>query len=91
MNRIKICALTKLELDRIVELANFNDEQLKIFNSLNKGAQYDYGIMMELGICYTRYYEIKKIVVDKVYRLLVELGYEFAINREEKANKSLMN
>ena len=91
MNRIKICALTKLEIDRIVELGNFNEEQLKIFNALNKGAQYDYGIMMELGICGNRYYEIKKIVVDKVYRLLVELGYDFAINQEETAKKSRTN
>lgn len=85
MNRIKISALTKLELDRIVELANFNEEQYRIFTALNKDAQYDYAIMMELGLCCHHYYEIKKIVVDKVYRILVELGYDFALNKKKKS------
>lgn len=83
MNRIKISALTKKELDKIVELANFNDEQYLIFTALNKDAKYDYAIMMELGLCCKRYYALKKIVVDKVYRILVELGYDFALNKHK--------
>ena len=80
---IKVSALTKKEFERIKSEANFTELQLKIFEELNRDEIYDVGIMTKLGLSQREYYEIKKIVVDKVIRLANELGYTFAIKPKE--------
>ena len=61
--------------------ANFTDEQKAIFSELNKNKYYDYAIMVNLNIPNRRYYLIKKIVMDKAERIVVEMGYNYAINQ----------
>jgi hypothetical protein len=79
MSRVNISALTKSELDQVIAHANFTDDQLAIFNELNKNKFYDYAIMTNLNIPNRRYYNTKSIVVDKVERIAVEMGYTHAI------------
>lgn len=77
-NHINISALTKPELDNIQALANFNKEQTEIFLQLNYDAFYDYAIYNNMGISSRRYYNEKKIVLDKCDRIAQQLGYDFA-------------
>ena len=79
MSRINISALTKSELDQVIARANFTDDQRAIFDELNKNKYYDYAIMLNLNIPNRRYYDTKHIVVEKVERIVVELGYIHAI------------
>lgn len=79
MNRVKISALTRSEAQRVIEEANFSEDQLKIFNSLNQDRFYDYAIMDQLSLDRKRYYSIKKIVLDKVERIAELFGYKSAI------------
>ena len=80
---IKLSALTKKELERIKVEANFTQKQLMIYEELNKDEVYDQGIMLKLRMSSREYYELKKIVVDKVIRLAREFGYDFAIKPKE--------
>lgn len=90
---IKLSALTKREYELIKAEANFTPKQLSIYEELNRDEIYDQGIMMKLGMPSREYYELKKITVDKVVRIALELGYTFAIkpkeNREESDIKAL--
>jgi hypothetical protein len=78
-NRIRVNALTKSELEAVIAAANFTQDQAKIFNELNADLLYDIGIMAKLGIPPRRYYDTKRITVDKTERVLIELGYNHAI------------
>lgn len=80
MKRLKISALTKQELDLVVKEANFTDEQLAIFKELNKDKFYDYAIMSSLSIPTRKFYDLKKIILDKVERILHQFCYKRAIN-----------
>jgi hypothetical protein len=79
MKRVKISALTKRELDSVVGEANFTEEQLAVFNELNKDRFYDYAIMRILSLPARKFYELKKIVLDKVERISLQFGYDHAI------------
>ena len=68
-------------MDQIIARANFTDDQKAIFDELNKDKYYDYGIMLNLNIPNRRYYDIKKIVIDKAERIAVEMGYIHAIKQ----------
>ena len=68
-------------MDSIIARANFTDDQKAIFNELNKNKYYDYAIMLNLNIPNRRYYDIKKIVIDKAERIAVEMGYIHAIKQ----------
>ena len=83
MKKIDISALTRAELEHIVEEANFTEDQQKIFAALNKDSQYDYAIMMDIGISGRRYYKLKKIVMEKVERIAQQMGYIHAINSRQ--------
>ena len=90
---IKVSALTKKEYEAVKSLANFTELQAKIYEELNRDEVYDVGIMTKLGLSQREYYEVKKITVDKVIRIALELGYTFAIkpkeNREDSDKKAL--
>lgn len=68
-----ISCLTKQELEYVRDNANFTDEQAAIFDALNLGRYYDAGIMHALGISNRRYYDLKKIVIHKVERLMRDI------------------
>lgn len=78
-NRIAVNALTKSEMEAVRMAANFTHDQALIFEELNADVLYDIGIMTKLGIPPRRYYDTKRITVDKTERVLVELGYNHAI------------
>ena len=78
-NRIRINALTKSELEAVIAAANFTPDQAMIFKEMNTDLLYDIGIMAKLGIPPRRYYDTKRITVDKTERVLIELGYNHAI------------
>ena len=80
-NRVNLSALTQMELENLILKANFTDEQKAVFSELNKNKYYDYAIMINLNIPNRRYYNIKKIVMDKAERIAVEMGYNYAINQ----------
>jgi hypothetical protein len=81
MKRVDITALTKREKELIIEAANFNDDQLAIFNALNANKLYDIGIMTQLGLPNHRYYDTKLIVCMKVERLAIEYGLTHILRR----------
>ena len=74
-----------MELEQIIQRANFTDDQRAVFDELNKNKYYDYAIMLNLNIPNRRYYLIKKIVIDKTERLAVEMGYNTVLN--QRTNK----
>lgn len=78
-NRVMINALTKSELEAVIAAANFTPDQAMIFKEMNTDLLYDIGIMAKLGIPPRRYYDTKRITVDKTERVLIELGYNHAI------------
>ena len=63
----------------MIARANFTEDQRAIFDELNKNKYYDYAIMVNLNIPNRRYYNTKNIVMDKVERIAVEMGYNHAI------------
>ena len=79
--KVNLSALTQMELENVILKANFTDEQKAVFSELNKNKYYDYAIMINLNIPNRRYYLIKKIVMDKAERIVVEMGYNYAINQ----------
>ena len=83
-NRIDISALTKRELQAVLEAANFTEMQEVVFNAMNKDYMYDLAVMQHLGISPNRYYQIKKITVNKVERIAIENGYNHAIKTVKK-------
>ena len=83
-NRIDISALTKRELQAVLEAANFTEMQEVIFNAMNKDYMYDLAVIQHLGISPNRYYQIKKITVSKVERIAIENGYNHAIKTVRK-------
>lgn len=85
---IKVSALTKKEYETVKSLANFTELQAKIYEELNRDEVYDVGIMTKLGLSQREYYEVKKITVDKVIRIALELGYTFAIKPKENRENS---
>jgi hypothetical protein len=76
-------ALTRSEMEAVRAAANFTHDQELIFKELNADALYDIGIMTKFGIPPRRYYETKRITVDKTERVLVELGYNHAIKTDK--------
>ena len=78
---MNLSALTQMELENVIQKANFTDEQKAVFSELNKDKYYDYAIMINLNIPNRRYYMTKKIVMDKTERIVVEMGYNYAINQ----------
>ena len=78
-NRVRINALTKREIEAVIAAANFTPDQAMIFKEMNTDLLYDIGIMAKLGIPPRRYYDTKRITVDKTERVLIELGYNHAI------------
>lgn len=85
---IKIAALTKKEFEAIKAEANFTPNQLRIYEELNRDEIYDQGIMMKLGMSPREYYDVKKIVVEKVKRIATMLGYDFVIKPKENHENS---
>lgn len=77
--KVNISALTKREAQSVIEEANFSEDQLNIFNALNKDRFHDYAIMSDLSLDRKRYYNLKKIVLDKVARIAEHFGYKIAI------------
>lgn len=74
MKRVDITALTRREKELIIDAANFNEDQLAIFNALNANKLYDTGIMAQLGLPNHKYYDIKAIVYMKVEKIATENG-----------------
>ena len=79
MHRVMINALTKSEIAAVIDAANFTHDQAMIFNELNADVLYDIGIMAKLGIPPRRYYDTKRITIEKTERVMKELGYNHAI------------
>ena len=87
MNRVRITALTKSEIEAVLSAANFSHDQEAIFNELNKDTLYDIGIMSKLGIPERRYYDTKRTTIDKTERILQELGYFHALIHKGNQHK----
>lgn len=83
-NRIDVSALTKRELQAVLEAANFTEAQQVIFDAMNKDYMYDLAVMQHLGISPNRYYYIKKLTANKVERIVIENGYNHAIKTVKK-------
>ena len=68
--KVKFSALIKKDVEKIMEEANFTDEQMKIFSCLLKDKYTDVGIMEITKIPHKRYYEVKKIISEKIIRVM---------------------
>lgn len=62
--------MTQLEIDEVLNKCAFTDEQFRIFNLLLKNNCTDLGIMSNLKISNTRYYRHKRLIQDKINRIL---------------------
>lgn len=82
-HRIRLSALTKTELNKIFEEANFTIDQEKIFRAMNADTHYDFAVMSDLGLSPRKYYELKSIVVEKCVRISIQLGLYDAIKLKE--------
>jgi hypothetical protein len=78
-HRVMINALTRREMEDVILAANFTHDQEVIFKELNQDVLYDIAIMQKLGIPPRRYYDTKRLTVDKTERVLKYLGYNHAI------------
>ena len=61
-SKINYSILIKADVDKIMEMANFTEEQSKVFDLLLKDKYTDVGIMEKTKIPHKRYYETKKII-----------------------------
>ena len=58
--KINYSVLIKADVDKIMEMANFTEEQTRVFDLLLKDKYTDIGIMEKTKIPHKRYYETKK-------------------------------
>lgn len=73
VNRSDIDRFTKADICRILDEAHFNEEQLSVFDLLvSTRFMDDISIYMRLNLSQSRYYRIKKIVLEKINRILNE-------------------
>ena len=77
--RLKVCALTRSELQAIREEANLTAEEEKLLDLLNKGDRTDVGMMLDLGVTHHHYYRLKKVLCAKVDRIARAKGYGFIV------------
>ena len=63
--------LTRSQVEWLISEANFSEDQLHIFELLNRDALLDDGIMLKLGMNEKRYYHEKRAVIEKVKILLL--------------------
>ena len=82
MKRVEISALTRREKELIVDEANFNEDQLAIFNALNANRYCDFAIMAQIGLPTHKYYDIKGVVCMKVERIATEHGLTHVLRRK---------
>ena len=73
--RIRISKLTRREYNLVIDEANFSEDQLRLFQELNKDRFYDFAIMTDLNMSPRRYYDTKAVVIDKVERIARENGF----------------
>ena len=69
-SKIKFREFIRCDIERIVESANFTPDQKKIFDELCAGELNDLGIAMKLNLCESSYYAKKKIVLNKITRIM---------------------
>lgn len=77
--KIKLSALNRSERERLVDAANFTEQQLEIFDLMTRD-MYDVAIIHRLNISASTYYRTKKITVDKIVRTAKEIGLDSVIN-----------
>ena len=68
--RIKFDEFIQSDIDRIVVAANFSPEQRRIFDELCAGNLNDIGIAAKLNLCESSFYAKKKIVLQKIARIM---------------------
>ena len=85
--KVKFSALIKKDVDKIMEEANFTDEQMKIFSCLLKDKYTDVGIMEITKIPHKRYYEVKKIISEKIIRVMNKQIVYLRIHNEKRKIK----
>lgn len=68
---LEFTKFTKKEIDKILAECSFNEIQLKIFNLLLDDKYNDIGIILNLDISHNKYYKIKRIIRDKINRVLL--------------------
>lgn len=71
--KINCSEFVQAEYEKIVALARFTDEQRGIFDLLNEDKLNDEGIMLKMNLSRKRYYKVKKIVLQKVIKILPNL------------------
>lgn len=71
---MKYSRLIRSDIEKIVQEANFNDEQMAVFQELTKPSygvrDTDTAIFMKLCISRAKYYTLKNEVNDKISRIL---------------------
>lgn len=68
--KIKFDQFIQSDVDHIIGSANFSDEQRCIFDELCSGRLTDSGIAAKLNLSDSAFYARKKIVVNKIMRIL---------------------
>jgi hypothetical protein len=68
--RIKFDQFIQADVDLIIRSANFSPEQRCIFDELCSGRLTDSGIAAKLSLSESAFYSKKKVVVNKIIRIL---------------------
>ena len=68
--KIKFDEFIQSDIDRIASAANFTSEQRIIFEELCAGNLNDVGIAAKLNLCESSFYARKKIVLNKIARIM---------------------
>lgn len=68
--RIKFDEFIQTDVDLIVRSANFSQDQRRIFDELCAGGLSDVGIAAKLNLSESAYYAKKKIVLQKITRIM---------------------
>lgn len=68
--KIKFDRFIQADIDLIVRSANFSPEQRRIFDELCAGNLNDAGIAAKLNFSESSFYSKKKIVVNKISRIM---------------------
>ena len=68
--KVKFDQFIKSDIDRIASAANFTPEQRRIFDELCLGELNDIGIAAKLNLSESSFYARKKIILDKIARIM---------------------
>jgi len=70
MGKVRCDEFIRSDIEKVKADANFTPEQMQVFNELCRGERTDVGIYTKLCMSQSKYYSVKKKVINKIIRIL---------------------